>query len=283
MKKFESFSTRHPIVFGFVLILLFTLLSTIAWPITQIYPYPEKYELSGALAKLMIASCFMLLLWGFGWLKIAGYPTLGSQRTWLVTIALMIYNAIFAIYAFTGSFQFGLPSISLTLAVIFFTFTTSLLEETMYRGLLLTAMVNAWGDTRPGLFAAAILSGLFWASLHFFNLIIRPFPVVALQVLGMAIVGFVYASIVLFGRSIWPPIVFHWVINTVVSLQVSQNQTLEETTQTWLIFNLIVLPMVAVGVYLMQKATLNIKSVEQGMQRNMNTTYKAVLEKYHGK
>jgi len=38
-----------------------------------------------------------------------------------------------------------------------------------------------------------------------------------------------------------------------------------------------------VGVYLMQKATLNIKSVEQGMQRNMNTTYKAVLEKYHGK
>ena len=173
-----------------------------------------------------------------------------------MTLAMMIYNAIFAVYAFTGSFKFGLPGRDLTLAVIFFTFTTSLLEETMYRGLVLTTMIRAWGGTRKGLFAAAIASGVFWASLHLFNLVNNTFPIVALQVLGIAIPGFVYAAIVLSGRSIWPAIVFHWVVNVAVSLQAIQNPSFEETRSAWLISNLVVLPMTAVGVYLIKKVSL---------------------------
>ena len=179
---------------------------------------------------------------------------------------MMIYNAIFAVYAFTGSFKFGLPSRDLTLAVIFFTFTTSLLEETMYRGAVLTALVRAWGSTRKGLFVAAIVSGLFWASLHLFNLGDSPFPVVALQVLGMAIPGFVYAAIVLSGRSIWPAIVFHWVVNLAVSLQAVQNPGFEETQPAWLIFNLVVLPMVGVGFHLLRKTPL-VQTYEEREKR----------------
>jgi len=253
MKKFKKFAVRHPIVFGFVVIVLFALLSTLVWPITQIYPFPEGHEIGTALSKLVITACFMFLLWRFGWIKIAGFAPLGRKQIWLIASIMMIYNAVFAAYAFTGSFKFSLPGLELTLAVIFFTFTTSLLEETMYRGLVLTALVKAWGNTRKGLFAAAIASGLFWASTHLVNLIIRPFPVVALQVLGMAIPGFVYAAIVLSGRSIWLAIVFHWVVNLTVNLQAIQNPSFEETQSAWLIFNLVVLPMVGVGVFLLQK------------------------------
>ena len=256
MKKFQEFAVRHPIVFGFIVILLFALLSTLVWPIMQIYPYPEGHEIGISLSKLVITACFMFLLWRFGWIKAAGFTSLGRKQVWLLAIVMMLYNAIFAVYAFTGSFNLDLPSLDLTLAVIFFTFTTSLLEETMYRGLVLTTLVKAWGSTRKGLFVAAIVSGLFWASLHLFNLGNNPFPVVALQVLGMAIPGFVYAAIVLSGRSIWPAIVFHWVINLAVSLQAIQNTGFEETQPTWLIFNLVVLPMVIVGVYLLRKASL---------------------------
>jgi len=45
---------------------LFLILSTLTWPIIQVYPYPEGYEVSVAAAKLLIAGCFILLLWGFG-------------------------------------------------------------------------------------------------------------------------------------------------------------------------------------------------------------------------
>ena len=256
MKKFMNFATRHPIVFGFIVIVLFALLSTLVWPIQQIYPYPEGHEIGTALSKLVITACFMLLLWRFGWVKNAGFTSLGRKQVWLLAIVMMVYNAIFAVYAFTGSFKLGLPSIDLTLAVIFFTFTTSLLEETMYRGLVLTALVKAWGSTRKGLFAVAIVSGLFWASLHLFNLVVSPFPIVALQVVGMAVPGFVYAALVLYGRSIWPVIIFHWVINGMVTLQAVQNPSFEETQPAWLIFNLVVLPMVIAGIYLLRKVPL---------------------------
>ena len=256
MKKFQAFASHRPIVFGFIVIVMFALLSTLVWPITQIYPLPEGYELGIALSKLVITACFMFLLWRFGWIKISGFTSLGRKQVWLLAIVMMLYNAIFAVYAFTGSFNLDLPSLDLTLAVIFFTFTTSLLEETMYRGLVLTTLVKAWGSTRKGLFVAAIVSGLFWASLHLFNLGNNPFPVVALQVLGMAIPGFVYAAIVLSGRSIWPAIVFHWVVNLAVSLQAVQNPGFKETQPAWLIFNLVVLPMVIMGVYLLRKASL---------------------------
>jgi len=256
MKKFKHFSTRHPIIFGFVVIVLFALLSTLVWPITQIYPYPEGHEIGTALSKLVITACFLILLWRFGWIKTAGFASLGRKQVWLFAIVMMIYNAIFAVYAFTGIFKFGLPNLDVTLAILFYTFTTSLLEETMYRGWVLTAVVKAWGSTRKGLFAAAFVSGLFWASTHLFNLAIRPFPVVALQVFGMAIPGFVYAAIVLSGRSIWPAIIFHWGINLTVNLQAVQNPNFEETLPAWLIFDLVVLPMVGAGIYLLQKVPL---------------------------
>jgi len=276
MQKLERLTIHHPIIFGFVLILLFTLLSTLTWPITQIFPSPEGYEVGTALAKFVIAACFILLIWGFGWLKTSGFTSLGPKWIWLLVIVLMIFRAIIGIYAFTGSIQFGLLTVELTLAILFYTFATSLLEETMYRGLLLTAMVKAWGSTRRGLYAAAILSGLFWASLHFINLIIHPFPVVALQVLEITMAGFVYAAIVLSSRSIWPVIILHWVVNASVSLQAIQNPNFEETTTAWFIFNLAALPMVGVGIYLMQKLALRCTISKQRVRDEKST----VLEQF---
>jgi len=152
----------------------------------------------------------------------------------MIIIPLIIYKAILDIYAFSGALTFQFPSLSLALAITFYALTTSLLEETMYRGLLLTAMFKSWGLTRRGVILSALVSGLFWGSLHLFNLIIRPFPVVFLQVLGTTLVGFVYAVFVISGRSIWPAILFHWVTNASVNLALSQNPNFEETITHWI-------------------------------------------------
>jgi len=277
MHKFRNFSVQHPLAFGFVLLLIFTILSTLTWPITQIYPYPEGYEIGTAAAKLVIAACLILILWRFGWLKTAGFTSLGSKQIWLFVIPLMIYKAVFGLYAFTGNFNFKLPEIELTLAILLFTFSTSLVEETLYRGLLLRAMVKAWASTRRGLMAAAILSGLFWSALHFINLMIRPFPVVALQVLETTISGFFYAAIVLSGRSIWPAIVFHWAINATINLQASQMANFEETISAWVILNLAALPLVIAGTNLLQKVKLKSESGEGQTQANKQ------LESIHAK
>jgi len=283
MKKFERFSIQHPIVFGLILIVLFSLLSTLTWPITQIYPFPEGNEIGTSLAKLMITACFIFLLWRFGWLKDAGFTTLGQRSIWLLALGIGVYKAVLSVYAFTGSFEFHFPAVSLTAAILIFTFATGLLEETMYRGLLLTAMVKAWGNTRKGLFAAAILSGFFWASLHFINLMIRPFPLVALQVMEMMMVGFVYAALVLSGRSIWPAVVVHWATNAAVSLQIVQIPNFSETNTAWVASFLVTLPLIVVGIYLLLKAKLLTHSENEDIPVNKNMTYQTVLEKSQGK
>jgi len=270
------------LVFGFTLIVLFSLLSTLTWPITQIYPFPEGYEIGTSLAKLVMTACFIFLLWRFGWLKAAGITTRGQKSIWLLAIGIAVYKAILSVYAFTGSFKFHLPTVGLTTAILIFTFATSLLEETMYRGLLLTAMVKAWGSTHKGLFAVAILSGFFWASTHFINLLVRPFPLVALQVMEMMMVGFFYAALVLSGRSIWPAVVVHCATNAAVSLQVVQIPDFSETNTAWVTSFLVTLPLIAVGICLLRQVKFSTQVENEETPENVNLAYQPVLEERHG-
>ena len=256
MKKLGVIFANHPILTGFLLIVLFIILSILTWPISQINPTPEGYETGTAIAKLVMAACFTLILLGVGWIKTAGYASLGGTTIWLWVIAMMVYKVLCLVPAFMRKFQYGLPAANLTLAVLFFTFATSLLEESMYRGVLLTAMVKAWGSTRRGLFAAAFLSGVFWGAMHLVNLAVRPFSTVGLQVLETALSGFVYAAIVLYGRSIWPAVVFHAVVNASVGLQVIQTPNFEDTPASWLLTNLVTVLLVPAGIYLLRKVSL---------------------------
>ena len=248
MKKLESFTSQHPIATGFLLVVLFSLLSTLTWPIAQLYPYPEGFEVSEAWVKILMAAFFIALLWRFGWLKTAGFLNFGENHIWRIVTPLIIYKIILSVYIFSGTSTFGFPNFSINLplflAIIFFFLATSLLEESMYRGFLLTAMLKSWGATRRGILLSAIVSGVFWGSMHFFNLIVRPFPVVFFQVLYTSLVGFYYAIFTISGRSIWPAIVFHWAINASVNLVLNQNPAFEETITLYIwLFVISLLPL----------------------------------------
>lgn len=260
MQKIKAFAIRHPIVSGFLVILIFALLGTLTWPITQIYTRPEGHEVGTALSKIVISGCFLLVLWRFGWVRTAGFATPGFRNVWLVVIAAAVYKMLLGVYAFTGSLRMSLPAGGLTLAVIFFTFTTSLVEETMYRGLLLTIMEKAWGNSRRGLYAAAAISGLFWGSTHLFNLIVDPFPVVALQALETALSGLLYAAFVLYSGSIWPAVFMHWVLNASISLQIEQIADYQVPPEAWSTLTLVGMPLLLVAVYLLRRSKPEIES-----------------------
>ena len=266
--KFELFAARRPIAFGFVLFFLFTLLSTLTWPISQTLPYPEGNELGEALAKIVITACFVGLLWRFGWLKFAGFNNLGTKQAWLIAVPLMFYKAILSVYVFAGKFIFQFPPLADTLGIIFFSLATSLLEESMYRGLLLSAMRKAWDSTRRGMIFSALISGLFWGSMHFFNLLIRPFPVVFLQVLNMVLIGFFYGILVFYSRSIWPAVLFHWTTNAAVELALSNVTNFEETLAHWVGYTAVSLLPVLVSLWLLKTSS----QTEQGLTTGFSTS-----------
>lgn len=254
MKKIEGFSTRHPILFGFSLIVVFSLFTVLTWPLGQWLSEPEGSSLGESVAKLLIAGCFILLLWRLGWLSRSGLTRLGRPWMWAWAGALLLYKGLIALYAFTGSLRFPLPPLDLGAAILLTCLATGLLEEIMYRGLLLGAMVQAWGSSRRGLAAAALASSAFWASLHLFNLLLRPFPLVAFQVGETLLSGFVYAALLLAGGSIWPLVLLHGLFNAMVNLPASQIPGFEETTSAWLLMISAALPLLFLGQHWLRQA-----------------------------
>jgi membrane protease YdiL (CAAX protease family) len=124
-------------------------------------------------------------------------------------------------------------------------------EESMVRGLVLTAMLISWGGDKKGQVKAVLLSSSIFGIIHLFNLIIRPPQVVLFQVVGVVIPGILYASILLAQGSIWPAILLHWATNAAVNIKLIGVENYQETFSMWLKFVIGLIPVLAYAIYLM--------------------------------
>jgi membrane protease YdiL (CAAX protease family) len=115
-------------------------------------------------------------------------------------------------------------------------------------------MRKAWGNTRRSILLSAALSGLFFACLHFFNLLVHPFPVVFLQVLSLILTGFYYAMFAIYGGSIWPAVVFHWVTNATITLALTNIPDFSESITNWISYAVIAVVPVLISLLLLDQS-----------------------------
>ena len=254
MSRFKCFAVNRPFLFGLVLILVFAILGTITYPIHFLFPETVVGQMYGdAAAKLVIFAAFALLLWRFGWLETSGLTRSPSGWAWLVFLGLFVFKLFGELYAFTGDMSLILPASPLTTATAVYPITTSLVEETMYRALVLIAMLLAWGNTKTGIVKSVLLSSLLFGLLHMFNVLVRPFGVVLFQAVVASLPGVFYAVIVLKGRSLWPPILFHWLTNAAVNVKLAGFEGFQETIGMWVTFALVMIPLMAYSAYVLWK------------------------------
>lgn len=254
MEKFKQFALRQPILFGFVLIFLFALLTTLTYPVHFLFPEGELAKYYGdAVSKFISFLVFLLLLWRFGWLRISGMTRLGNIWVWLVVAGLLLYKFPFELYAFTGDFSLPISNLPLAIANTIYYLPASLVEEVMYRGLVLTAMLIAWGDTKSGQVKAVLISSLLFGILHLFNIIARPIGVVLFQAVVVTLPGILYATLVLTSRSLWPAIIMHWLTNTAVNIKISGFATYQDTFTMWIIFGIALIPLMLFCAYLIRR------------------------------
>jgi len=256
MKKLKIFTVQHPIIFGFLLIFIYSILGTLTWPITQLSPESNLPTLGEALAKLVIALVFIVIVWQFGWLRITGVSYLGGWQIWLLLIPLIIYTTMASNFAFTGGLFFTIPRPDTAFTITLFEIGTSLVEEVMYRGLLLAAMIQAWGYSSRGLYKSASLSALSFALLHLFNLIVNPLPEVSSQVLMALFAGFIYATFVLLSKSIWPAVLCHYLVNTVVNFWLTSNPVPASFFIHYIRYTLLLIPPLIVCVFLLSRKNI---------------------------
>ena len=251
MYKLRRFAVNRPLLFGFVLIVLYALLGTLTYPAHFLFPETEVGQLFGdALSKFITFLCFLFVLWRFGWIRASRIDRLDNMLTWAIVIALLIYKIPLELYAFTGNFVIRFPNSPLAVANLVHSLQTSLVEETMFRALLLVAMISAWGETKNGQIKAVVLSSLFFGVLHMFNIIVRPFGVVLFQAIVVSLPGILYAAIVLSRKTLWPAIVLHWLTNAAVNIKLIGNDAFQETVSMWILYAITLIPIVAYSIFM---------------------------------
>jgi membrane protease YdiL (CAAX protease family) len=193
------------------------------------------------------------MLWRFGWIKFSRITAVGDLKTWGIAASICVYLVLAEVFVFSGDFSFPISNPQLGLSHLSLSMATGLVEETMYRALVLVAMITAWGGTKRGQIKAILLSSLFFGINHLINLMIRPAGVVFLQAGIVILPGIFYAALVLAKKTIWPVILIHGLTNAAVNIKVSQIDSFSETIGMWLGFALVLIPVLAYTVVLIRQ------------------------------
>ena len=254
MNKFKDFALKRPFLFGLVLIFMYVIFVYLTYPINFLFPETETGQLfSNAAIKFTISLIFLALLWRFGWVQASGLTRFGNIKDWLVVSIVLVYHLLVNLRFMTGNFAIVFPSSPLAIANLVYYFPASLMEEIMFRGLALLAMVFAWGYTRKGLVKAVLLSSFLFGLIHLFNIVELSIEVVFLEVLVAALLGFFWAAITLATRSLWLAIILHWLTNAAVNLKLIGIDNFQETFSMHLGRTIFFIPLVIYGAYLVWK------------------------------
>lgn len=226
---------NHPVIFvlgltiaWFVLVMVFTGIASSALH----KPYGDAT--TGAIGRLAVTVCVLLLVWRLGWLKGAGVARLGRWQVWLLALGGMIYFAGASLYAFYGKVAFDLSGLMRSpdsRTTVLTHFAASLSEEVLFRGLVLYVLVRAWGNTAQGIIGSVVLASLLFAVLHITQVFthgVSPSSALLLTC-ETCIISIWWGALVLLGGSIWPTVMLHFVVNAVVAVQGLTDSMVEPT------------------------------------------------------
>jgi hypothetical protein len=198
---------------------------------------------------------FICVLWRFGWLESSGLTERGTLFAWALMLVVLAYDLLTTAYALFGSVGwFGLSDPNLSAAVATNALTTGLIGEIPFRGIVLVAFVQAWGNSREGLIKAVLASSLLFGGLHVIHILLgRPVPQAVLVAIAALLSGILYAALVLHGRTIWTAVVLHGVVNAVVAMRVLEAPAFAETVPALGLAIVLQSPLAILGAYLVYK------------------------------
>jgi len=220
-----SLARNHPVAF--------VLTSAVTWSVLLLVlmgvassalrmPYGDAAI--GAIGRLAVTACVLILVWQLGWLKAAGITRLGRWQVWLLALGGLVYLAGAGLYSFYGQVAFDfsiLTRLPRSRTALTTQFVVALGEEVLFRGLALCALCRAWGSTKPGTIGSVVVTALLFAALHLTQVFTfgADLPSVLILTLQTCVVAVWWGALVVAGGSIWPGVMLHFTVNAMVAVQ----------------------------------------------------------------
>ena len=129
------------------------------------------------------------------------------------------------------------------------------LEEGALRGLVLVALVRAWGTTSAGLTRAVVVSSSVFGVLHLVNLFNKPVIQTLLQVVFATFIGIGFAGVFLRTRALLALMLIHGLIDLAGALQ--QGSDKPGNVASALGACAVAFPFALVGVWLLRRGSAN--------------------------
>ncbi len=127
------------------------------------------------------------------------------------------------------------------------------LEEGALRGLVLVALVRAWGTTSSGLIRAVVVSSSVFGVLHLVNLFNKPVTQTLLQVVFATFIGIGFAGVFLRTRALLALMVIHGLIDLGGALQLGADEP--GTVASAVLACAVTFPFAILGVWLLRRGS----------------------------
>ncbi|MBK5108141.1 MAG: CPBP family intramembrane metalloprotease [Anaerolineales bacterium] len=140
--------------------------------------------------------------------------------------------------------------------VIFRQAIVGIVEEILFRGVILYVLVRVWGDSKRGLFLAVLVSALLFGSMHLLQAFAgRSIGVALIASLESTISGIWLGAFVILWGTIWPAAVIHAGSNGFVLIKRTSYPGLVFSYPEYFLAMLLQLPLVILGLYWLLKTT----------------------------
>lgn len=252
----KNFATRHPVLFGLLITLIFIMFVVFAIFIGQLLPGDYGREGGQAAGRIGGFFIFLILLNHLGWKRDAGFLSPKGFMPWLIILIPLAYSIIVFPFIFTGEWSLNFRDPILSVLTASNGISVGLLEEIAFRGLVLYGFIRLWGNKKSGMIKSVVVTSLIFGLLHVTNIlsgaeVMRVLPQIAYSVLG----GMVLGAFVIYSRSIWPAAAFHCLSNAVVELS-RISKSIELTSFSAVLLGLVALPLALYGMLLLWKTPI---------------------------
>jgi len=257
VNKFKSFSGSHPVLFTLVLLISWYLVAAIATGVTAVALGESLIDSLPQSAGSLSATIYILVIaWQFGWLRSSGIGSIGNIKAWLIALIAFTYLIAAYSFAFFGDFSIDInPFISnASQPIIFRQIIVGIVEEILFRGVLLYALVRVWGGSRRGLFSAVLLSALLFGSIHLLQAFAgRSIGVALIAALESTVSGMWWGAFVILWGTMWPIAAIHAGSNAFVLIKGLNYPGLMFSYQEYSFAIILQLPLVVLSLYWLLK------------------------------
>ncbi len=259
MNNIETLAAKRPLAWAtcitlieILMVLFSAILVSASWP-----GETHGWYIASAIGRLVAIMLLLLVLMRLKWSGSAGFTRLAGWRTWLILLLPLAYSIVVSTYTMTGNFDLRVSNPGLAGLAALFLITHAFLEEVAFRGLILHGLIRAWGDTGRGPLKSVLVSSLFFGAMHIVYLAGEPVLVVLARIMVASLLGICLGALVLHGKSIYPAVFFHGLLNLAAYLNLTSNAA-EGALSAWLVLSLLMLPVAFLGWILLVNASQRV-------------------------